>query len=420
MKLLSASSAIPLVMNQDKVLHKWQALSTCQGNGLATQAEWRRIHTYVDTTRHNGDVPRFGQRPLTLEDTVLEAVMQDQNVIDQDDQIYQCLVQQLIVKEHDAYDLILVDEAQDLNRANITFLRRVVAPVAYRTVVCAVGDPTQAIYGFRGASPDAMDQFGATFQARSMHLTYCFRCPRRILFLASQLHPDIRPPEGAPLGSVHIIVSSNPWKTLVDRIHPGTLGGTLFLARNNQTILAALSYIYHTADSVSEVHWLSPGISRELHAVLCEGGREATIGCLLKSATVAVEQPTVAATDRVLQKILEIAVQLEGSESDPQTSQWLNWLMRVLNNRGRNGLTLATVHAVKGEEWPNVIIYDFNLFGHNENGRHSNQDLNLLYIAITRSQNSLTFLQSKRTSHIPSPLLPVDLVHYAREMWPES
>ena len=122
MKLLSASSATPPVMDQDKVLHTWQTMSTAQGNGLATQAEWRRIHAHVDTTRHSGRVPGFRERPLTLDDTVLEATMLDRVAVDQDDQIYQCLVRQLIVKEPDAYDLVLVDEAQDLNRMGHTFL----------------------------------------------------------------------------------------------------------------------------------------------------------------------------------------------------------------------------------------------------------------------------------------------------------
>ena len=281
-------------------------------------------------------------------------------------------------------------------------------------MVCAVGDPTQAIYAFRGASPDALDQFGALFHAQSLHLTYCFRCPRRVVFLASQLHPNIRHQDGAPLGSVQMVVSSNPWQTLIGHMD-GT--DTLFLARNNQTLLAVLSHLYHSADSVAEVHWLSPGIARELRGLMMQSGTDATVGDLRTAAAAAVEQHNVTAIERIMLKVLDMAVRFEGCDADPTGSPWLQWLLGVLDHGGRRGLTVATIHAVKGEEWPHVVIYDFNLFGHENRDQHSNQDRNLLYIAITRAQRTLTFLQSKRTNHIPSPLLPVDIIHYAREMW---
>ena len=285
-------------------------------------------------------------------------------------------------------------------------------------MVCAVGDPTQAIYAFRGASPDALDQFGTLFHAQTLYLTYCFRCPRRVVFLASQLHANIRHQHDAPLGSVELVVSSNPWQSLVNRVDGTT--DTLFLARNNQTLLAVLSHLYHSADSVAEVHWLSPGIARELRSLVMHSGSDATVGDLLAAATAAVEQHNVTAVDRVIRKVLDMAVRFEGHDGDPSGSPWLQWLLAVLDHGGRRGLTVATIHAVKGEEWPHVVIYDFNLFGHEHNDQSPNQDRNLLYIAITRAQQTLTFLQSKRTNHIPSPLLPADIVHYARDMWCHS
>jgi hypothetical protein len=270
---------------------------------------------------------------------------------------------------------------------------------------------------FRGACPDALDQFGALFHAQSLHLTYCFRCPRRVVFLASHLHAHIRHQHDAPLGSVDMVVSSNPWQTLIGRVNAVDGTDTLFLARNNHTLLAVLSHLYHSADGVADVHWLSPGIARELRSLLVQSGTDATVGDLFAAAAAAVEQHNVTAIDRVILKVLDMAVRFEGRDGDPSGSPWLQWLLGVLDHGGRRGLTVATIHAVKGEEWPHVVIYDFNLFGHEHNDQHPNQDRNLLYIAITRTQQRLTFLQSKRTNHIPSPLLPADIVHYARDMW---
>lgn len=424
MHLLSASSLDnPIQFDQDKALSKWKSVSGHNGIGMAFVTEWRRVRNYIDTTRHTGIVPTFHERPLTLDDTVMQSMIDDHTTVDQDDQIYQCLVQQLKITSSDTYDLVLVDEAQDLNMANISFLRSIVAPLGTKTVVCAVGDPAQAIYAFRGASPEALQCYGSVFHAKWMSLTCCFRCPRRIVFLASHLCPTIIHEKGASLGCVSVITTAQPWQALVDKVSKLQMNGkknTLFLARNNRTILEALGHVYHTADRMSGIHWLSPGIARELRNLVWNE-TNISFGDLLKMATVAVEQHIVTATDRVMHLILEMAVRFEGVQSNPSTSAWLQWLVQVLEEDRvgdrNNMLTVATIHAVKGEEWPHVVIHDFNLFGQYEDDSHANQDRNLLYIAITRAQQSLTFLQTKRTTHIRSQLLPIDIVHYAKELW---
>lgn len=61
-----------------------------------------------------------------------------------------------------------------------------------------------------------------------------------------------------------------------------------------------------------------------------------------------------------------------------------------------------------------------NLFGHHCMDSDHPQEHNLLYIALTRSMESLTLLLNRRTKHIVSPFLPIELVHYSMEMWNES
>ena len=64
-----------------------------------------------------------------------------------EDAIYHTLFYNVTIRT--AYDLVLVDEAQDLNNGNHQFLRHCVVPMGSRSVLCAVGDPAQAIYQFR-------------------------------------------------------------------------------------------------------------------------------------------------------------------------------------------------------------------------------------------------------------------------------
>jgi superfamily I DNA/RNA helicase len=116
MRTLSAVSMDAVQFNPDKMLCEWQNMPGHTAEGAASIAEWRRIRAHIDATRRLGRVPGFHERPLTLDDAVLERMIHDHHTIDQDDQIYQCLVQQLTAG--DSYDLVLVDEAQDLNTAS--------------------------------------------------------------------------------------------------------------------------------------------------------------------------------------------------------------------------------------------------------------------------------------------------------------
>ena len=117
-----------------------------------------------------------------------------------------------------AFHLVLVDELQDLtqalwigdertpgfNSANHLWLRRCIAPPENRTVVCGVGDPDQAVYLFRGAHPKSILRFRETFDAITLPLTCCFRCPRDVVRIASHLNSRIRSAPGALAGRIFI------------------------------------------------------------------------------------------------------------------------------------------------------------------------------------------------------------------------
>jgi superfamily I DNA/RNA helicase len=131
--------------------------------------------------------------------------------------------------------------------------------------------------------------------------------------------------------------------------------------------------------------------------------------------------------ERTLQRILEMAVKEEGAGTPVCESRWLAFLDATLQ-RGSSGvpvddesdddgLHVATVHAIKGLEFPHVVVYEYNLFGHRITDMEHPQEHNLLYIALTRSTSRLTLLLNRRTHRVPSPYLPVELVHHARDLW---
>ena len=65
--------------------------------------------------------------------------------------------------------------------------------------------------------------------------------------------------------------------------------------------------------------------------------------------------------DRTVVRILETAETLDGSKCLIGDSAWIAWLregLRPRNKEDGKGLAVATVHSIKGQEWPNVILYD--------------------------------------------------------------
>jgi DNA helicase-2/ATP-dependent DNA helicase PcrA len=80
------------------------------------------------------------------------------------------------------FRIVLVDEFQDTNYAQVELLRRLVAPPFNIT---AVGDDDQAIYRFRGASHGAFDMFGKVFPGHeTIFLNRNYRSTERVLHVA--------------------------------------------------------------------------------------------------------------------------------------------------------------------------------------------------------------------------------------------
>jgi DNA helicase-2/ATP-dependent DNA helicase PcrA len=80
---------------------------------------------------------------------------------------------------------LAVDEYQDINLAQYRLLRLLTPPA---TNLCAIGDPDQAIYGFRGANRAYFLQFQADFpEAKRLHLSRNYRSTQTILDAAMQV-----------------------------------------------------------------------------------------------------------------------------------------------------------------------------------------------------------------------------------------
>jgi len=110
------------------------------------------------------------------------------------------------------YDILLVDEAQDLNRCQQELAKR----AGRRLILC--GDPKQAIYGFAGADSESMkrmeqelsdrveaNRYGADESVRGciiLPLTVTRRCGKAIVREANKIVPDFDAFETNPEGVI--------------------------------------------------------------------------------------------------------------------------------------------------------------------------------------------------------------------------
>jgi DNA helicase II / ATP-dependent DNA helicase PcrA len=82
------------------------------------------------------------------------------------------------------FDHVLVDEYQDLNRAD----QELIDALAGTSSVTVVGDEDQSIYSFRHAHPEGIVEYPITHpQTHDEVLDVCRRCPRRVVEIANAL-----------------------------------------------------------------------------------------------------------------------------------------------------------------------------------------------------------------------------------------
>ncbi|MBI5217782.1 MAG: UvrD-helicase domain-containing protein [Bacteroidia bacterium] len=120
-----------------------------------------------------------------------EEALKNINAFDLDDLVYQPVLlfekePQILNECREKYQWMMIDEYQDTNFAQYRFTR-LLMPDA-QSNLCVIGDPNQAIYGFRGADVKYIRQFIADFPgAKVFRLTKSYRCSDRILKASEEI-----------------------------------------------------------------------------------------------------------------------------------------------------------------------------------------------------------------------------------------
>ena len=312
-----------------------------------------------------------------LERSIVEA---QGGKIDFDDMLYMAVCFNGVFHK---YPLVVGDEVQDYNALQHEVTRKSLAPGGR---FIGVGDPNQSIYGFRGALADSVPRLIETFNMKVLPLTYSFRCPKAVVREAQKDVPEIESAPNALEGSV----THHSEMTLEDFPAVG-------LCRNTAPLISlGLKLIAHGRGATIAGREIGKGLVR---LVKKTAPRDMAITDFLRKFDAYIEmeigrKPAREGAFRDKASAIHAVTSMNGA----QTSGDICSTLETLYRKGAPGAVhLSTIHRAKGLEWPSVAIIDPFLMP----SKYASQDWqlqqerNVRYVAVTRAQRDLHFINSE-------------------------
>jgi superfamily I DNA/RNA helicase len=312
-------------------------------------------------------------------------------LIDFDDMIYLALI--YASKQVWKYDVVMVDEAQDTNPARRSLAGLMMARGGR---IFFVGDRHQAIYGFTGADADAVDRIISIFECTRLPLTVTYRCPKAVVRAAQQYVSHIQAHESAPEGSVNC-------KTY-DEFSGGfaALGAQDAILCRKTKPLVALAY--DLIRNKIACHVEGRDIGAGLIELTNKWKRIKSVGPFLTKLEEFTEtkakkldaQGKETQAESLRDRYETMVVLCAGKQSLDEVRDAIRALFQDTEaGEPAPNLTLSTVHKSKGREWNNVYVYGFRDYMPSPMAKkdwEKEQESNLIYVAFTRAQATLTLV----------------------------
>ena len=298
------------------------------------------------------------------------------------------------------YDWVLVDEAQDLNEAQLQLVMK------FGKVFYGFGDKNQAIMGWAGALSDGMQRFKKLANASSLPLTICYRCDHNILELARYIVPAIEDRPGCGEGIVGVVQKNQiqslvkPGDFVLCRITAPLVSMCISLIKSNipakvkgRDIGKKLNDIYESiVKSNPEIMSIDHFIGA--YAEHCQEEMTRAIIKKLPSSKIAAIQDDQDCMSAIASFISRDALEKKITVSHSALATRIKDMFE--EEPGKQFVTLSTVHRSKGLEAPRVFIIDFEKMPFQFPGtvlspEQYQQEKNLIYVAITRAEHELYF-----------------------------
>ncbi|GLV61155.1 hypothetical protein KDH_79710 [Dictyobacter sp. S3.2.2.5] len=290
------------------------------------------------------------------------------------------------------FDLLLVDEAQDLNRAQLELLLRCCKRRGGRLFF--VGDEHQAMYGFNGADTESIATILARTHAQVLPLWICYRCPASHLEVARQLVPEIEPAPWAKPGTLKVIAT--------DRFLTQAQPGDLVLCRTNAPLVTACLALLRQGtpakvlgrdiagfllEIVQQVTQDVPKAFRQL-ATLLETYRTDQLRIL---ADIPDSQLQVASVNDNVETLLALYRSYLDNQEQGTLEGYENYVKGFFVEQAQGCVLFSTVHKAKGSEYETVYLIETQLMPHPAAKLpwQQQQECNIEYVALTRAKQAL-------------------------------
>lgn len=281
------------------------------------------------------------------------------------------------------YDLVVIDESQDLSMTQLAFAQRLCTKNG-RIVV--VGDDRQAIYGFRGADSRSMERLKRELNATELGLTITYRCPKKVVELAKCIVSDYEAAPDAPEGTVErmsrqtMISSALPGDFILSRKNAPLAGACLSLLRAGKRAKVEGKDIGKTLITLVN-SFNARTVPQFLTRLRSWKQKEFARAQKLDESKRSVRVELIADQAEALE------VLVEGLSGMKELRARINDLFSdTLEQGGQGHIICSSVHKAKGRERDNVFLLESTFTSKNI------EESNIRYVAITRAKKRLVWV----------------------------
>ncbi|MEM6734464.1 MAG: UvrD-helicase domain-containing protein [Bacteroidota bacterium] len=280
------------------------------------------------------------------------------------------------------YDLVMIDECQDLNLCQHALLDRITSQR-----IISVGDPYQAIYGFSGADSNSFSKFTERNNTTCLPLSVSYRCAKRIVEEAQKYSPEITTNSSSPEGVVD-------WKGL-----DCAEAGDFVLCRNNDPLIEAYfdlidqgkkAYIIGDELVGQYLKIVRPFKNRLLSSFFfhLDNLLESIKEQLFKKGVRVPSNTEVYQKQESINKALKILAARVST-----VSQLIDRIQDIFHPQ-KNSIILSSIHKSKGLEADRVFLLRWDLIPSKFAKTRESliQEKNLQFVAITRAKRALYFV----------------------------
>lgn len=275
---------------------------------------------------------------------------------------------------------LIAHNCQDLNVCQVELALSAVKPGGR---VIAVMDNRQAIYSWRGADAQMIDKIRERLNPKELLLPICYRCPKKVVELAQTIVPDIQVFDQASEGTINYIDISELAKQ--------TKPGSYVISRTNAPLIKhCLKFLKAGIPSNILGRDVGDGL-----AYLLKRSKKKRVDAFLswlqdwaKQEKIRILAKYPKASTEVIDDKVECMENLcEGAKTLEEVKHNIDMLFK--ENDERKIVLFSSIHRIKGKESDHVFVLTNTLRSSSE------EELNLKYVAFTRSKNALYMVQEK-------------------------